>query len=53
MIYRVSVTFIDKDGKEHTVAAPIGKSLLEVAHENEIELEGAHKPVLCEVAALL
>ncbi|PNH12869.1 2Fe-2S ferredoxin [Tetrabaena socialis] len=37
----ISVTYIDKEGKEHTVAAPIGKTLLEVAHENEIDLEGA------------
>ncbi|GFR40038.1 hypothetical protein Agub_g576 [Astrephomene gubernaculifera] len=37
----ISITYIDKEGKEHTVAAPIGKNLLEVAHENEIDLEGA------------
>ncbi|KAG2431315.1 hypothetical protein HYH02_013445 [Chlamydomonas schloesseri] len=37
----VNITYIDKEGKEHTVAAPIGKSLLEVAHDNEIDLEGA------------
>lgn len=36
----VSITYIDKEGKEHTVAAPIGKNLMEVAHENEIDLEG-------------
>lgn len=30
----------EKDGTSHTVQAPIGKSLLEVAHDNEIELEG-------------
>jgi ferredoxin len=36
------VTFKDdKDGSEKTVRAPIGKSLLEVAHENDVELEGA------------
>ena len=34
------MTFIDKEGKEHLVNAPIGKNLLEVAHENEIDLEG-------------
>ncbi|GLC62907.1 hypothetical protein PLESTB_001958000 [Pleodorina starrii] len=37
----VQITYIDKEGKEHTVAAPIGKNLLEVAHDNEIDLEGA------------
>jgi len=36
------VTFdCEKDGKAYTVQAPVGKSLLEVAHANEIELEGA------------
>ncbi len=34
------MTFIDKEEKEHTVQAPIGKHLLEVAHDNEIDLEG-------------
>nr|AWK24092.1 mitochondrial ferredoxin [Chlamydomonas sp. UWO 241] len=37
----ISVTFIDKDDSEHTVFAPIGTNLLEVAHDNEIDLEGA------------
>lgn len=38
----ISVTFVqEKDGKEYTVQAPIGKHLLEVAHDNDIELEGA------------
>ncbi|GLI64259.1 hypothetical protein VaNZ11_007461 [Volvox africanus] len=37
----VAITYIDKEGKEHTVAAPLGKNLLEVAHDNEIDLEGA------------
>lgn len=36
----ISVTFIDKEGKDHTVQAAVGKNLLEVAHENEIDLEG-------------
>jgi ferredoxin len=38
---RISVTFVtEKDGSETTVQAPIGKHLLEVAHDNDIELEG-------------
>lgn len=37
----ISVTFVDKDGTETTVRAPLGKSLLEVAHDNDVELEGA------------
>lgn len=36
----ISVTFVDKEGKDHTVAATVGKNLLEVAHDNEIDLEG-------------
>lgn len=34
--------FVDKEGVENVLEAPIGKSLLEVAHDNEIELEGEH-----------
>lgn len=37
---RISVTFVDKDGEEHDIKVPIGMSLLEAAHENDIELEG-------------
>ncbi len=38
----ISVTFIsDKDGSETTVKGTVGKSLLEVAHDNDVELEGA------------
>lgn len=37
----VSVVFVDRDGAEHSVKAPPGKSLLEIAHTNHIDLEGA------------
>jgi len=37
----ITVTFIDKDGEEEVIEAPVGKSLLEIAHMNDIELEGA------------
>ncbi|EEH52379.1 uncharacterized protein MICPUCDRAFT_22237 [Micromonas pusilla CCMP1545] len=37
----IDVTFIEKDGTETKVKAPIGQSMLEVAHKNDIELEGA------------
>lgn len=38
----IRVTFKDeKDGSEKTVHVPLGQSLLEAAHENEVELEGA------------
>ncbi|CAK7336301.1 unnamed protein product [Dovyalis caffra] len=37
---RISVTFVDKDGEEHDIKVPVGMSMLEAAHENDIELEG-------------
>jgi ferredoxin len=37
----VNITFLDPLEKEHVVPAEIGKSLLDVAHDNNIELEGA------------
>lgn len=37
---RISVTFVDKDGEEKHLKVPIGMSMLEAAHENDIELEG-------------
>ncbi|KAG4929524.1 hypothetical protein GYH30_046252 [Glycine max] len=37
----ISVTFIDKDGEEKHIKVPVGMSMLEAAHENDIELEGA------------
>ena len=36
----VTITYIDPDGTEHPVEADIGKNLLDVAHDNNIELEG-------------
>ena len=35
------ITFVLNDGSEKTVEAPIGLSVLEVAHKNNIDLEGA------------
>ncbi len=35
------VIFIDKDEKKIEIEAPVGLSLLEVAHQNNIDLEGA------------
>ncbi|XP_052885331.1 adrenodoxin-like protein 1, mitochondrial [Gossypium arboreum] len=37
----ISVTFVSKDGEEIPIQVPIGMSMLEAAHENVIELEGA------------
>lgn len=36
----VTITYVDPDGEEHPVKAEVGKNLLDVAHENNIELEG-------------
>lgn len=36
-----NVTFIYPDGTEKTIDAPSGISLLEVAHQNDVPLEGA------------
>ncbi|XP_076890414.1 uncharacterized protein LOC143541478 isoform X1 [Bidens hawaiensis] len=38
---KISVTFVGKDGEETEVKVPIGMSMLEAAHQNDIELEGA------------
>lgn len=36
----MKVTFVDRDGDEVTVDAKVGDSLLEVAKEYDIDLEG-------------
>src|SRR5947209_16878835 len=35
------MTFIERDGTRREVEAPLGLSLLEIAHKNDIDLEGA------------
>ena len=35
------ITFIDPEGTPHEVDAPEGLSVLEIAHRNDIDLEGA------------
>lgn len=35
------MTFINKDGQEATVDVSLGLSVLEIAHRNKIDLEGA------------
>ena len=35
------MTFIDRDGNELTVAAPLGNTILDIAHANDIDVEGA------------
>jgi 2Fe-2S ferredoxin len=35
------IIFIEKDGNEREVEAPVGLSVLEIAHNNDVDLEGA------------
>lgn len=35
------IIFVTPEGVEHTIDAPIGQSVLEIAHHNKIPLEGA------------
>ena len=35
------ITFIERNGNRKQVEAPVGLSLLEVAHKNNVEIEGA------------
>jgi 2Fe-2S ferredoxin len=35
------MTFVHPDGKEQVVDAPVGVSVLEIAHKNHVPLEGA------------
>ena len=35
------ITIVQRDGSTKTVAAPLGLSVLEIAHKNDIDLEGA------------
>ena len=37
----VNITYVEADGTEKTVEAKVGQHLLDVAHENNVELEGA------------
>ncbi len=37
----VKIKFLDQENKEHVIDAPVGLSILEIAHDNKIELEGA------------
>lgn len=36
-----TVTFIERDGTQKEIEAPVGLSLLEIAHKNNIDLEGS------------
>lgn len=40
-IFRRKVTFIDKEGDEHTFEVADGANLLDIAQANDLEMEGA------------
>jgi 2Fe-2S ferredoxin len=35
------MTFIERDGTQREVEAPLGLSVLEIAHRNDVDIEGA------------
>lgn len=48
MAPRIRITFKDdKDGSVTEVEAALGTSVLEVAHANDIDLEGARRMLVC------
>ena len=47
--FSVNMTFVDRDGDEHVVEAKIGDSLLEVAKEHDIDLEGTLSCSTCHL----
>lgn len=38
--FRLHVTFIDKEGEEHTFEVAKGDNLLDIAQANDLEMEG-------------
>ncbi|EDO42064.1 predicted protein, partial [Nematostella vectensis] len=50
----VSITFVDRDGDRQTVKAKVGDSLLDVAKDNDVDLEGACEGTLsCSTCHLI
>ena len=37
----MNITFVDKDGNEETVEAVVGDSILDIAMDHDIDIEGA------------
>lgn len=54
LLCSVAITFVDRDGDEHMVQAKVGDSLLEVAKEFDIDVEGACEGTLsCSTCHLI
>ena len=47
---RINVTFVDKDGEEKHISVPEGFSMLEAAHDNDIDLEGEFASCFCSAS---
>lgn len=45
-MHRLHVTFIDKDGKKYTYEVSEGDNLLDIAQENDLEMEGMLEKLL-------
>jgi hypothetical protein len=39
-VYRLNITFVDKEGDEHTFVVANGDNLLDIALENDLDMEG-------------
>jgi len=39
-VYRLHVTFVDKEGDKHTFEVAEGDNLLDIAQANDLEMEG-------------
>lgn len=39
---RVTITYVDREGKNHTVQGKVGDNALYLAHRHEIEMEGTY-----------
>lgn len=42
VFHSINITLVDRDGDEHTVKAKLGSTLLEVAKEHDVEVEGEY-----------
>lgn len=48
----IKVTFIKPSGEKVTVDGPVGDSMLEIAHANNIDIEGALQSAITHVSAV-
>ncbi len=49
---RLHVTFIDKDGEEHSFEVSNGDNLLAIAQDNDLEMEGNPPPSVIDHAPI-